>query len=85
MDFTSILVFLGIGLLAGLLAGLIMRGSGLGLACDLAAGVTGGLLGGILASLLGNFQSTDFIDYAGAAAGATILIMLAAPVKRRLK
>jgi uncharacterized membrane protein YeaQ/YmgE (transglycosylase-associated protein family) len=84
LDIINLIIFLVIGLLAGLLAGLIMKGSGLGLVCDVVAGLVGGMLGGILMSLFGDRTQPDFYLYAAAAVGATIVIMLAGPVKRRL-
>ena len=84
MDIINLFVFLVIGLFSGLLAGLIMRGSGLGLACDVVAGIAGGLLGGILMVFFGDAGQPEFYLYAGAAVGATVVIMLAGPIKRRL-
>ncbi|GBE07182.1 hypothetical protein BMS3Bbin11_01784 [bacterium BMS3Bbin11] len=84
MDIINLLVFLVIGLIAGLLAGLIMRGSGLGLACDLVAGLVGSVLGGIFMMTFGGAGQSDFKSYAAAAVGATVIIMVAGPVKRRL-
>ena len=84
MDIINLIVFSVIGLLSGLLAGLIMRGSGLGLACDVVAGIAGATLGGILMAFFGAADQPEFYLYAGAAVGATIVIMLAGPIKRRL-
>jgi uncharacterized membrane protein YeaQ/YmgE (transglycosylase-associated protein family) len=84
LNFINLLIFLAIGFFAGLLAGLILKGSGLGLACDVVAGIAGGLLGGILVALIGGADTSMFVHYAGAAIGATVVIMLAGPIKRRL-
>ncbi|MCK5361024.1 MAG: GlsB/YeaQ/YmgE family stress response membrane protein [Gammaproteobacteria bacterium] len=84
MDIINFILFLVIGLFSGLLAGLILRGSGLGLACDVVAGIVGGLIGGILMGVFGEAGQPEFFLYAGAAVGATIVIMLAGPIKRRL-
>ncbi len=84
MDIINLFIFLVIGLLAGLLAGLIMRGSGLGLVCDVVAGLAGGVIGGVLMSLFGDMAQPEFYLYAAAAVGATVVIMLAGPIKRRL-
>lgn len=84
MDIINLLVFLVIGLVLGLLAGLILRGTGLGLACDVGVGVAGGLIGGLLMAFLGDAEQSDFVLYAASAVGATIVIMLAGPIKRRL-
>ena len=84
MDIINLIIFLAIGLLSGLLAGLILKGSGLGLLCDIAAGLAGGMIGGILMVVFGDPGQPQFYSYAAAAVGATIVIMLAGPVKRRL-
>ncbi len=84
MDIINLIVFLAIGVASGLLAGLILRGSGLGLACDVVAGLVGGVLGGILMMTFGEAGQSDFLSYAAAAVGATVVIMLAGPIKRRL-
>lgn len=84
MDIINLIVFIIIGLASGLLAGLVLRGSGLGLTCDVVAGVIGGVLGGGLMVFFGNPLQPDSYAYAASAVGATILIMLAGPLKRRL-
>ena len=84
MDILNLIIFLVIGLISGLLAGLTLRGSGLGLACDIVAGLVGGILGGILMMTFGEDGQSDYMSYAAAAVGATIVIMLAGPIKRRL-
>lgn len=84
MDIINLIIFLVIGVFSGLLAGLIMRGSGLGLACDVVAGLVGGVLGGILMMTFGEEGQSDFVSYAAAAVGATVVIMLAGPIKRHL-
>lgn len=53
MDFSQILWFLIIGVVAGWLAGQIFRGGGYGLWGDLAVGVVGALVGGYVFGLLG--------------------------------
>lgn len=84
MDIINLIVFLVIGLALGLLAGLILKGTGLGFACDVGAGVAGGAIGGILMAFLGDDGQSDFVMYAAAAVGATVVIMLAGPIKRHL-
>lgn len=84
MDIINLIVFLVIGLALGLLAGLILKGTGLGFACDVGAGVAGGAIGGILMAYLGSAEQSDFVMYAAAAVGATVVIMLAGPIKRHL-
>jgi uncharacterized membrane protein YeaQ/YmgE (transglycosylase-associated protein family) len=53
VDFSQILWFLIIGVVAGWLAGQIFRGGGYGLWGDLAVGVVGALVGGYVFGLLG--------------------------------
>ncbi len=84
MDIIDLIVFLVIGLGSGLLAGLILRGTGLGLACDVGAGIVGGAVGGILMAYLGDPSQSVFMMYAAAAVGATVVIMMAGPIKRHL-
>ncbi len=53
MDFSQIVWFLIIGVVAGWLAGQIFRGGGFGLWGDMAVGVVGALVGGFVFGLLG--------------------------------
>lgn len=53
MDFSQIVWFLVIGVIAGWLAGQIFRGGGFGLWGDLAVGVVGALVGGLVFGMLG--------------------------------
>lgn len=53
MDFTQLIWFLIIGVVAGWLAGQIFRGGGYGLWGDLAVGVVGAIVGGYVFGLLG--------------------------------
>ncbi|MEA1890147.1 MAG: GlsB/YeaQ/YmgE family stress response membrane protein [Pseudomonadota bacterium] len=84
MELINLVVFLVIGLISGLLAGLILRGTGLSLACDVGAGLVGGVLGGILMMTFGVAGQSEYLAYAAAAVGATVVIMLAGPIKRHL-
>ena len=84
MDIINLIVFLVIGLALGLLAGLILKGTGLGFACDVGAGVAGGAIGCILMSFICSAEQSDFVMYAAAAVGSTVVIMIAGPIKRHL-
>ena len=53
MDFSSLVIFLLIGIIAGWLAGVIMKGDGFGLLGSMVIGVIGAFIGGYLFGLLG--------------------------------
>ena len=80
--FTTILIWLLVGLIAGFLASVVMRGGGYGVVGDIVVGLIGALLGGFLAGLLGLGSSGLVGSIIIAFIGACILIAILRAVSR---
>jgi uncharacterized membrane protein YeaQ/YmgE (transglycosylase-associated protein family) len=84
MDWTGLLILLGIGLLAGWLAGVIMKGRGFGIVWNIIIGVAGSFLGGWIFRLLHIYiMSAIVTSIIAAVAGAIIILVIINLIKRR--
>ena len=84
MDGMSILVWLGIGLIAGIIAKLVM-GDRFGWIVTILLGIVGAFVGGWLSGLLGGPAVTGFnlISILVAAGGAIVVLLIYGLVARR--
>jgi uncharacterized membrane protein YeaQ/YmgE (transglycosylase-associated protein family) len=80
---TTVIAWVGIGLLVGWLAALLFKGSGFGLLADLLIGLAGAITAGVILSLFGGVVLTQLGGLAGligsfvaAVIGAIILLWL---------
>jgi len=76
MEFTTVLWWLVVGLIAGFLASRVMRGGGYGLIGDIVVGLIGAFIGGWLAGLVGLGTNQLIGSIIIAFIGACILIAL---------
>ena len=76
IDGHSLLVWIGVGLVAGFLASHVMTGHGFGLIMDIVVGIIGAFLGGFLAAAVGLSATTLIAQLIVAFIGAIILLML---------
>ena len=84
MDLTSLLILLGIGLLAGWLAGIIMKGRGFGVLWNLIIGVAGSFLGGWIFRLLHIYIISWIVtSIVAAVAGAILILVIINLIRRR--
>jgi len=84
MDGMSILVWIGIGLIAGIIAKLVM-GDRFGWIVTMLLGIVGAFVGGWLSGLLGGSAVTGFnlISILVAAGGAVVVLFIYGLVARR--
>ncbi|TMD10342.1 MAG: GlsB/YeaQ/YmgE family stress response membrane protein [Chloroflexi bacterium] len=76
IDGHSLLVWIGVGLVAGFLASHVMTGHGFGLIMDIVVGIIGAFLGGFLAAAVGLSATTLIAQLIVAFIGAIVLLML---------
>jgi uncharacterized membrane protein YeaQ/YmgE (transglycosylase-associated protein family) len=82
MDFSSLVIFLLIGIIAGWLAGAIMKGGGFGLFGSMVLGVIGAFIGGYLFDLLGISAGGFFGSLVTATVGAVVLLYVVKLIKK---
>ncbi len=82
MDFSSLVIFLLIGIIAGWLAGIIMKGGGFGLLGSMVLGVIGAFIGGYLFDLLGISAGGFFGSLVTATVGALVLLYVVKLIKK---
>ena len=82
MDFSSLVIFLLIGIIAGWLAGAIMKGGGFGLLGSMVLGVIGAFIGGYLFNLLGISAGGFFGSLVTATVGAVVLLYVVKLIKK---
>ena len=82
MDFSSLVIFLLIGIIAGWLAGVIMKGDGFGLLGSMVIGVIGAFIGGYLFGLLGLSAGGFFGSLVTATVGALVLLYVVKLIKK---
>jgi uncharacterized membrane protein YeaQ/YmgE (transglycosylase-associated protein family) len=84
MSGESLLVIVGVGVIAGWLAGHIVRGTGFGLIADLCIGIVGALIGSWLLPQLGVSLGAGMVSAIIAATiGAVLLLVVLRLVKGR--
>lgn len=77
MSNESLLIIIGVGIVAGWLAGLIMQGTGFGILGDLIVGIAGAFIGGwILPKLHVHFGEGLVPAIADATIGAVLLLLV---------
>jgi uncharacterized membrane protein YeaQ/YmgE (transglycosylase-associated protein family) len=82
MDFSSLVIFLLIGIIAGWLAGAIMKGGGFGLLGSMVLGVIGAFIGGYFFDLLGISAGGFFGSLVTATVGAVVLLYVVKLIKK---
>ena len=82
MDFSSLVIFLLIGIIAGWLAGVIMKGDGFGLLGSMVIGVIGAFIGSYLFGLLGLSAGGFFGSLVTATVGALVLLYVVKLIKK---
>lgn len=82
MDFSNLVIFLLIGVIAGWLAGKIMKGGGFGLLGNMVLGVIGAFIGGYLFGLFGIAAGGFLGSLVTATVGAIVLLYIVKLIKK---
>jgi uncharacterized membrane protein YeaQ/YmgE (transglycosylase-associated protein family) len=82
MDFSNLVIFLLIGVIAGWLAGKIMKGGGFGLLGNMVLGVIGAFIGGYLFGLFGIAAGGFIGSLVTATVGAIVLLYIVKLLKK---
>jgi uncharacterized membrane protein YeaQ/YmgE (transglycosylase-associated protein family) len=82
MDFSNLVIFLLIGVIAGWLAGKIMKGGGFGLLGNMVLGVIGAFIGGYLFGLFGIAAGGFIGSLVTATVGAIVLLYIVKLIKK---